>query len=48
LPESIIVVGAGSEFGYLGSEVGKYLYLGSSSVSLSAKRGEKYLKAEKW
>jgi hypothetical protein len=35
------------EFGYLGSEVGKYLYLGSSGVSLAAKRGEKYLKAEK-
>ena len=36
------------EFGYLGSEVGKYLYLGSSGVSLAAKRGEKYLKAERW
>lgn len=35
------------EFGYLGSEVGKYLYLGSSGVSLAAKRGEKYLKAER-
>ncbi|HAD03926.1 MAG TPA: transposase [Desulfuromonas sp.] len=35
------------EFGYLGSEVGKYLYLGSSGVSLAAKRGEMYLKAEK-
>lgn len=35
------------EFGYLGSEVGKYLHLGSSGVSLAAKRGEKYLKAEK-
>ena len=35
------------EFGYLGSEVGKYLYLGSSGVSLAAKRCEKYLKAEK-
>jgi hypothetical protein len=34
------------EFGYLGSEVGKYLYLGSSGVCLAAKRGEKYLKAE--
>ena len=35
------------EFGYLGSEVGKHLYLGSSGVSLAAKRGEKYLKAER-
>ncbi len=35
------------EFGYSGSEVGKHLYLGSSGVSLAAKRGEKYLKAEK-
>lgn len=35
------------EFGYLGIEVGKYLYLGSSGVSLAAKRGEKYLKAER-
>jgi len=35
------------EYGYLGSEVGKHLYLGSSGVSLAAKRGEKYLKAEK-
>jgi len=35
------------EFGCLGSEAGKYLYLGSSGVSLAAKRGEKYLKAEK-
>jgi hypothetical protein len=35
------------EFGYLGSEVGKYLYLGSSGVSLAAKRGKKYLKAER-
>jgi putative transposase len=34
------------EFGHLGSEVGKYLYLGSSGVSLAAKRGEKYLKAD--
>jgi len=32
------------EFGYMGIEVGKYLYLGSSGVSLAAKRGEKYLK----
>lgn len=35
------------EFGYLGSEVGKYLYLGSSGVSLASKRGEKYLKTER-
>ncbi|MFA7061729.1 MAG: hypothetical protein WC156_13040 [Pedobacter sp.] len=35
------------EFGYSGSEVGKYLYLGSSGVSLAAKRGEKLLKADK-
>lgn len=35
------------EFSCLGSIVGKYLYLGSSGVSLAAKRGEKYLKAEK-
>lgn len=35
------------EFGYLGSEVGKHLYHGSSGVSLAAKRGEKYLKAER-
>jgi hypothetical protein len=31
------------EFGYSGSEVGKHLYLGSSGVSLAAKRGEKFL-----
>jgi len=31
------------EFGYAGSEVGKYLYLGSSGVSLAAKRGGKLL-----
>ena len=35
------------EFGYSGSEVGKYLYLGSSGVSLAAKRGEKLLNANK-
>ena len=35
------------EFGYSGSEVGKYLYLGSSGVSLAAKRGEKLLNADK-
>lgn len=34
------------EFGYSGSEVGKYLYLGSSGVSLAAKRGEKFLNAD--
>lgn len=34
------------EYGYVGSEVGKYLYLGSSGVSLAAKRGEKYLKVD--
>jgi len=33
------------EFGYSGSEVGKYLYLGSSGVSLAAKRGGKFLNA---
>lgn len=31
------------EFGYTGSEIGKYLYLGSSGVSLAAKRGGKIL-----
>lgn len=34
------------EFGYSGSEVGKYLYPGSSGVSLAAKRGEKFLNAD--
>ena len=34
------------EFGYSGSEVGNYLYLGSSGVSLAAKRGEKFLNAD--
>lgn len=34
------------EFGYSGSEVGKYLYLGSSGVSLAAKRGGKLLNAD--
>lgn len=34
------------ELGYTGSEVGKYLHLGASGVSLAAKRGEKVLKAD--
>jgi len=34
------------EFGYSCSEVGKYLYLCSSGVSLAAKRGEKFLNAD--
>jgi REP element-mobilizing transposase RayT len=34
------------EFGYTGSEVGTYLHLGPSGVSLAAKRGEKFLKAD--
>jgi len=32
------------EIGYSGSEIGHYLHLGSSGVSLAAKRGEKFLK----
>jgi hypothetical protein len=35
------------DYGYTGSEVGSYLYLGSSGVSLAARRGEKFLKSEK-
>lgn len=34
------------ELGYTGSEVGTYLHLGPSGVSLAAKRGEKFLKAD--
>lgn len=34
------------EFGYSGSEVGKHLYLGSSGVSLAAKRGLKFLNTD--
>jgi len=34
------------EFGFTGSEVGKYLHLGSSGVSLAAKRGGKLLQAD--
>jgi REP element-mobilizing transposase RayT len=34
------------EFGYSGSEVGTYLHLGPSGVSLAAKRGEKFIKAD--
>ena len=34
------------EFGYSGGEVGRFLHLGSSGVSLAARRGERLLKAE--
>jgi len=34
------------EFGYSGTEVGRYLHLGSSGVSLAAKRGERLLEAD--
>jgi REP element-mobilizing transposase RayT len=34
------------EFGYTGSEVGKFLHLGPTGVSLAARRGEKILKAD--
>jgi REP element-mobilizing transposase RayT len=34
------------ECGYRGSEVGRFLHLGSSGVSLAAKRGEKILRAD--
>jgi putative transposase len=34
------------EFGYSGSEVGRFLHLGSSGVSLAARRGERLVKAE--
>jgi len=34
------------EFGYSGGEVGRFLHLGSSGVSLAARRGERHVKAE--
>jgi REP element-mobilizing transposase RayT len=34
------------EFGYTGSEVGKFLHLGPTGVSLASRRGEKILKAD--
>lgn len=34
------------ELGYRGNEVGRFLHLGSSGVSLAAKRGEKILRVE--
>jgi REP element-mobilizing transposase RayT len=34
------------ELGYTGSEVGKFLHLGPTGVSLAARRGEKILKAD--
>ena len=34
------------EFGYSGSEIGRFLHLGSSGVSLAARRGERFVKAE--
>jgi hypothetical protein len=34
------------EFGYRGSEVGRFLHLGASGVSLAARRGEKLLRAD--
>jgi REP element-mobilizing transposase RayT len=34
------------EFGYRGNEVGRFLHLGSSGVSLAARRGEKIMKAD--
>ncbi|KAF0215262.1 MAG: hypothetical protein FD174_4201, partial [Geobacteraceae bacterium] len=34
------------ELGYTGSEVGKFLHLGPTGVSLASRRGEKVLKAD--
>jgi REP element-mobilizing transposase RayT len=34
------------EFGYQGNEVGRFLHLGSSGVSLAARRGEKMMRAD--
>jgi hypothetical protein len=34
------------EFGYRGNKVGRFLHLGSSGVSLAARRGEKIVRAE--
>jgi hypothetical protein len=34
------------ELGYTGSEVGKFLHLGPTGVSLASRRGEKILKAD--
>jgi hypothetical protein len=34
------------EYGYSGKEVGRYLHLGPTGVSLAAKRGEKVLRAD--
>lgn len=34
------------EFGYRGDEVGRFLHLGSSGVSLAARRGEKIMRAD--
>jgi REP element-mobilizing transposase RayT len=34
------------EFGYTGSEVGKFLHLGPTGVSLASRRGDKILKAD--
>jgi hypothetical protein len=34
------------EFGYRGNEVGRFLHLGSSGVSLAARRGEKIMRAD--
>jgi len=34
------------EFGYTGSEVGRYLHLGPTGVSLASRRGEKLLKSD--
>lgn len=46
LARGIICYLAVFEFGYSGSEVGKYLHLGSSGVCLAAKRGEKFLNSD--
>jgi hypothetical protein len=35
-----------NEFGYTGSEVGQFLHLGPTGVSLASRRGEKILKAD--
>jgi len=34
------------ELGYTGNEVGKFLHLGPTGVSLASRRGEKILKAD--
>lgn len=43
---AIICYLANFELGYTGSEVGKYLHLGPTGVSLASRRGEKTLKSD--